>query len=96
MKVALFKDLNFGFEPSPFKLYSADVADGLNQMAGYICISEWVDVDFPLLAPETIVPAQLKQLDDAEAELRAKFAEKLHELAEQRAKLKALTHEVTP
>ena len=29
----------------------------------YVRISEWVDVEFPALAPEVIVPAQIAALD---------------------------------
>lgn len=57
-------------------------------------ISEWVEVTFPPRPAEEIVPAQIAALDAAESELRAKFQQKLQEIAEQRAKLLCLTHEV--
>lgn len=60
----------------------------------YVRVSEYLDIDFPPLPPEQIVPAQIAALDNAEAELRRQFEIKLHEIAEQRAKLRALTHQV--
>ena len=56
-------------------------------------ISEWIDVDFPLRNAEEFVPEQLAVLDKAEAELRDKFAKKLQEIAERRAKLRCLTYQ---
>ena len=60
----------------------------------YVRISEWVDVEFPALASEVIVPAQIAALDRRAEEVKAEFTAKLHEIAEARASLLALTHEV--
>ena len=60
----------------------------------YVRISEWVDVEFPALAPEVIVPAQIAALDRRAEEVKAEFAAKLREIAEARARLLALTQEV--
>ena len=60
----------------------------------YVRISEWVDVEFPALAPEVIVPAQIAALDRRAEEVKAEFAAKLREIAEARASLLALTQEV--
>lgn len=60
----------------------------------YTRVSEIIEVEFTPLTPEVIVPAQLKVLDAAEAELRNKFNEKLSELNTRRANLLALTHQV--
>ena len=60
---------------------------------GYTRISEWVDVELTALAPEVIVPAQLAALDREAEAVRKEFTEKLHEIAERRASLLALTHE---
>lgn len=59
----------------------------------FVRVSEYVEVDFPPRPAEEVVPAQLATLDKAEQELRAQFQAKLNEIAEQRAKLKALTWE---
>ena len=61
---------------------------------GYTRITEWVDVEFPALPPEVIVPAQLTALDRQAEEVKAEFAAKLREIADARASLLALTHEV--
>ena len=57
-------------------------------------ISESVSVEFPALPPEVIVPAQLTALDRQAEEVKAEFAAKLREIADARASLLALTHEV--
>lgn len=62
-------------------------------LTGYVRVSKWVTIEFPPRAPDEVVPEQLAVLDLAEKELRLKFEMKLHEIAEQRAKLKALTWE---
>ncbi len=61
---------------------------------GYTRITEWVDVEFPDLPPEIIVPAQIAELDRQAAKIKAEFTARLHEIAEARASLLALTHEV--
>lgn len=61
---------------------------------GYTRITEWVDVEFPALPPEVIVPAQLTALDRQAEEVKAEFTAKLREIADAKASLLALTHEV--
>ena len=61
---------------------------------GYTRITEWVDVEFPALPPEVTVPAQIAALDRKAEEVKAEFAAKLREIADARASLLALTHEV--
>lgn len=63
--------------------------------SGWVRVSEYVEVTFPPLPPAVVVESQLKQIDAAEAELRLKFQEKLNQLADERAKLLSLTHEVS-
>lgn len=62
----------------------------------YLRLSEFVEVEFTLLAPEVVVPLQLERLGAMEAELRNKFNEKLSEINTERANLLALTHQVQP
>lgn len=70
-------------------------ADGTDQLIDtFVRISEYVDVQFPPRPPEEVVPAQIAALDAKEKELRGEFLAKLNDIAEQRARLKALTHEV--
>ena len=61
---------------------------------GYTRITEWVDVEFPALPPEVTVPAQIAALDRKAEEVKAEFTAKLREIADARASLLALTHEV--
>jgi hypothetical protein len=62
-------------------------------LQGYVRLSDWVSVEFPLRRPDELVPEQLAVLDEAEKSLRLKFEQKLHEIAGERAKLLCLTHE---
>ena len=64
------------------------------KLPGYTRVTEWVNVEFPALAPEVIVPAQIAALDRRADEVKAEFAAKLREIAEARASLLALTQEV--
>ena len=90
MKIAKFQRIG---SPDWFAVWEQR-ADGTDPMPeSYVRVSEYSDIEFKPRPAEEIVPAQLSALDDAEKELRAKFAEKLGEIAEQRAKLKALTWE---
>lgn len=86
MKIALYK--SYGDE------HVAEFTDWREDSINYVRLSEVIEVDLPRLPPEITVPAELKQLDDAESELRNKFNEKLSELLVKRAELLALTHEV--
>lgn len=65
-------------------------------LSNYVRATQWVEVDFPERSAAELIPDQLAALDAKEQELRAAFMEKLNELAEARAKLRALTHEVAP
>ena len=62
-------------------------------ISGYTRITEWVDVEFPDLGAEDLVPAQLAALDRKAEEVKAQFTAKLREIAEARASLLALTQE---
>lgn len=92
MKIAKFKDLQ-----STYKLeYILERQDDVVQdtaLTRDVRITEWLHVEWVPRKAEEVVPAQLAALETAEAELRRKFAEKLHEIAEQRGKLLALTHQ---
>ena len=61
-------------------------------MGDYTRVTEWVDVEFQPLPPEQLVPAQLSALDREAEAVRKEFTDKLHEIAERRASLLALTH----
>lgn len=71
-----------------------EVQDWRENNTGYVRLSEIIEVNLPRLPAEVVVPAQLRVLDAAEAELRNKFNEKLSELLVKRAELLALTHEI--
>lgn len=90
MKIALYKVIvceSCSYESIYDEQHAKFASDGATR------ISEWVDVEFPPRKPEEIIPEQIAVLDKAEQELRAKFQQKLMEIAEQRGKLLALTHQ---
>lgn len=70
-----------------------DIGKTMVEYHKYTQMSEFVDVHFPPLPVEVVVAGQLKQIDDAEQELRNQFQRKLNELAEARATLLSLSHE---
>ena len=91
MKIAKFQAIG---NPSWITVFESR-SDGSDPCPdSYVRISEYVDIDFPPRAPEEIVPAQLAALDKAEQDLRAQFQLKLNEIADARARVRSLTHEV--
>lgn len=86
MRMAIYKD-QYGQRP---------MEDLFDRIDGYVRISEYVDVEFPMLPPSVTVALELDQLDKAEVKLREKFQEKLDEIETSRANLRALTHTVQP
>lgn len=92
MKIALFRENQFGYISSwhfPDYCEESDFSP-----SGWVRTSEWVEVDFPPRAPEEIVPAQLAVLDTRQAEEVERHLRVLAEIADERGKLLALTHEV--
>lgn len=88
MKIALYKS------PEPYPCEIILVADEWQEKhSENVRVSEIVEVEFARLPPEVIVPAELRRLDAAEAELRNKFNEALSGLNTKRANLLALTHQ---
>lgn len=93
-RVAMFQ---FGTNSTWFTPWSQPTStesDDSYTIDGYVRVTEWVDVEFPDLGAEDLVPAQLAMLDRKAEEVKAEFTAKLREIAEARASLLALTHEV--
>lgn len=90
MKIALYKVIlseSCSYESIYDEMHAKFAINGATR------ISEWIDVEFPPRKPEEFIPEQIAVLDKAEQELRAKFQQKLMEIAEQRGKLLALTYQ---
>lgn len=86
-KAALFKNVAYDFllvSGESFETYSG---------SDHIRISEYVEVEFPMLPPEESVLAEIAALDDRIAETKNEFARKIDELEDRKAKLLALTHQ---
>lgn len=93
-RVAMFeRGINSGWRTPWSQTAHSEKGDAWT-LPGYTRVTEWVDVEFPALPPEVIVPAQLTALDRQAEEVKAEFAAKLREIADARASLLALTHEV--
>lgn len=95
MKLALFKDpKNDWIRPVECpKYFIGEDTPETYSSCGDVRVTEWAEVEFTPRAPEELVPAELAVLDKAEIELRTKFNEMLHEIAEKRARLLCLTHD---
>jgi hypothetical protein len=79
----MFKNLTCNFEsicPEQFE-----------DMPWYIRLTEFVEIELKPLATEAVVNKQLTALDEAEAQLRTQFQDKLAGLNERRQELRALT-----
>ena len=90
MKYAQFQDPKF---PTLITVVSRDDDDLDRPYCNDIRISEWVEIDFPPLAPEQVIPAQLAALDREAEAVRQESAARLLKIAERKASLLALTHE---
>ena len=90
MKYAQFQDPKF---PTLITVVSRDDDDLDRPYCNDIRISEWVEIDFPPLAPEQVIPAQLAALDREAEAVRQESAARLRKIAERKASLLALTHE---
>lgn len=94
MKIAQFKHLCSNYEYTLLlDQESAYRSPEVYTPTQYIRLTEWVDVTFIPRAAEDTAREQLDALDVAESELRRKFAEKLDQIATERAKLRVITHD---
>jgi len=62
-----------------------------SKMPDYVRVSEYIDIDFPILPAEETVALELAALDAEERELRDALARQLVRLNDRRAQLRALT-----
>lgn len=90
MKIAGFK--TFGID-NHVTYADESTGEACVRFSSWVRLTEYAEVEFVALPTSTVVEGQLKQLDAAEQELRNQFEKKLHELANERAKLLSLTHE---
>lgn len=88
LKIALFRDI----DPGPMNGYETFGLQHLENGAGYVRISEYVDVTFPQLKEEIVIDKYIAALDRSERAVRLEFQRKLDDIATQRANLLALTH----
>lgn len=86
MKLALWRNLKCGYDTSH--------GDGLEGSEDFVRLSEYVEVDFPMLPAADVTEKQVSALDREIREVTTEFAEKLQRLKNMRANLLALTHEV--
>ena len=64
-RLAIFKDVKYG--------YNAYAESGLDLSTDYVRLSEYVDVDFPMLPPEEIASKEIAMLDWLSDDVREKF-----------------------
>ena len=92
MKYAQFKDPHYGY----ISVIGREDDELERGYADDVRISEWIEIDFPPLSQAEAVQAQLVALDAEQRKLVAERLDALQKIAEARAKLLSLTHEVTP
>jgi hypothetical protein len=83
MKIALF-DIGNGYRCGHIAAFSE---------SGYspgVRLSEYIEVEFPPLKPEQVIPEMLAVIDRHIAQVTKEFTEKLNELKTQRANLLAI------
>ena len=86
MKVAIFKHLEHDFT-----LVSDDLLDGCKS---YVRLSEYVDIDFPMITNEAVVTRQVEALEEAKKNIQAQTERKLTEIDRKIGELLALPQEV--
>ena len=82
MKIALFKNVQHDFETAG--------EEGLDGCAGYARLSEYVEVDFPMLDAETLTKIQIDIIDTQIKTVQVAAEVKLNELKQRRDELLAL------
>jgi hypothetical protein len=83
MKIALF-DIGNGYRCEHIAAFSE-----IGYSSG-VRLSEYIEVEFPPLKPEQVIPEQLAVIDRHIAQVTKEFTEKLNELKTQRANLLAI------
>lgn len=86
MKVAIFKHLEHDFT-----LVSDGLLDGCKS---YVRLSEYVDIDFPMITNEAVVTRQVEALEEAKKNIQAQTERKLTEIDRKIGELLALPQEV--
>jgi hypothetical protein len=87
MRLAQFKSVVHGY-------ITYLESDQTNFRSDLVQVTEFAEVNFPPLATAHVVEKQLEVLVIAETELRTQFDQKLAQINGERAKLRALAHEV--
>ena len=85
MKYAIFKCQKYQYETIDNKHFE--------KVSGYIRMSEYVDVEFPPLPDEEVIPLEIAALDKERDDELAKHLTKLENIAERKSKLLALPHQ---
>ena len=91
MKIARFKRIGSGDYLSILTSLEVEQYPAIYGTTAFVRVSEWVEVDFTPRASDEAVSEQLAALNSVETELRNQFAQRLHEIEKERAKLRAIT-----
>jgi len=86
MKIAKYKCLEHGF-------ITYDIDDELEDLAGFIRLTEFAEVEFVDLPTEETVPKEVEALEKAKNEARIKFQGVINDIDEKISKLLAITQE---
>ena len=89
MQIAQFKHVGDGGDYTCIWKRSMMLKD--DNLAGYVRVSEWIEVEFPPRAPDAMIPEEVRQLDAKLEELKADFAKKVTAIEAAKANLLAIT-----
>jgi hypothetical protein len=83
-KIAVFKDIEGN--------YTSFLGEFADYWTNYVRISEFVEVEFPEREKATVIPDEIKVLDNMADEIRAKATEGLNNINRRKEELLALEH----
>jgi hypothetical protein len=86
MKIALYKNTGFDFE-AVFIIRNDENVDG------YVRISEFVEMDFPMLPKDVFTQQMMAAFDDEEKKARIRLADALSAINQRRQEFMAISHQ---
>lgn len=85
MKIAKYKDVEFGFEVVGNEF--------LDNVESYVRISEFVDVEFPPISSDELIQKHVSVLDKAREKVVTEFTRKLADIDRRKSELLSITHQ---
>src|SRR4051812_31587780 len=97
MQIALFQSIDspqyVSVWNAPVGIYSSKEPDLKYCPAGYVRVSEWIEVEFPPLESAEVIAAQVAEVNKMREKVVAEFTAKLSGIDAYLANLRAVTHQ---